>query len=270
MNVTGTTVSVSVVTLVLGSLLGAWYGTHHFQNPSAKQTPGAAAHKGSNYIRMEIRPGTKVAVVAPQVGDLVEWYPQATNANPHPAPAIVQFQGTPPCDGHGQNDPLSSCLVNTHGNFEFDCVRPVCVDPGMDPRSQTGTVLLAKPGAGPSVTPIPTITNGPPDLPTIMISCDPSQTPIVPKGKDPINAYQQQQISWVAGAVSDFIINVPPKFCMEDATGTGHIQADNTAVCTVAANADTKTPTNYSVSGACNGNKTGNFTINLSKWPLTK
>lgn len=279
MNINGTTL-IAIVTapLIIGSLLGAPYQTR--PNPRAPR-PKAPASTHSNYIRIEIRPGTKVAVVAPQIGDTVEWYPQATKANPNPLPAVVTFQGKPPCEQHYAGDPISACVVNAKGNFEYDCdsVKNPCVDPGMDPRSQTGTVLLAMPapsGGGappppPSVrAPALALANGPPALPTMTIDCDQTQTPIVPQGKNPLAAYQSQQISWVAGAVSDFIINIPPKFCMEDTTGTGHIQADNVAVCTVAADADTTKPAYYSVSGVCPGNKTGNFTINVAKWPPTK
>jgi hypothetical protein len=279
MNINGTTL-IAIVTapLIIGSLLGAPYQTR--PNPRAAAAPDPTH---SNYIRIEIRPGTKVAVVAPEVGDTVEWYPQATNANPNPLPATVRFQGKPPCAGHNTGDPISACKVTTRGNFEYDCVPPgTCVDPGMDPRSQTGTVLQAMPapsggGAPPPPPPVraPALAlapaNGPPAIPTMTISCDQTQTPtIVPQDKNPLAAYQSQQISWIAGAVSDFIINIPPKFCMEDTTGTGHIQADNVAVCTVAADADTTKPAYYSVSGVCTGNKTGNFTINIAKWPPTK
>lgn len=270
MNINGTTL-VALVTapLIIGSLLGA---------PYAPQKPKAAnpAHK-NNYIRIEIRPGTREAVVAPEVGDTVEWYPQATADIQHPQPATVKFQGKPPCDGHITGDLISSCKVigTTRGNFEYDCWPPgTCVDPGMDPRSQSGTILSARPPSGKTVTAAASVTaaaavvNGPPALPAMMISCDDqSQTPVLPDGKDPINVYQTQQIAWIAGEISDFIINIPPKFCQEDKNGTGHIKANNTAVCTVAKDADTTKPAYYSVSGVCPGNKTGNFTINVAKWP---
>jgi hypothetical protein len=273
MNINGTTL-IAIVTapLIIGSLLGAPYQTR----PNPKAAP--PAHK-NNYIRIEIRPGTKEAVVAPEVGDTVEWYPQATANIPHPQAVSVKFQGPPPCDGHNTDDLIPSCKVNTRGNFEYDCwPLGTCVDPGMDPRSQTGTVLLAMPARGgggapppppppPTAVPAPALAVGPPALQPIRISCDQSQTPIVPDGKDPIQAFQGQQIAWIAGEISNFIINIPPKFCIEDKYGTGHIQANNTAVCTVAADADTTKPTNYSVSGVCPGNKTGNFTINIAKWP---
>ena len=215
MNINGTTL-IAIVTapLIIGSLLGAPYQTRPNPKAAARPKPPDSTH--SNYIRIEIRPGTKVAVVAPEVGDTVEWYPQATNANPNPLPATVRFQGKPPCAGHNTGDPISACKVTTRGNFEYDCVPPgTCVDPGMDPRSQTGTVLLAMPapgggGAPPPPPPPPVrapapalaLANGPPDLPTMTISCDQTQTPIVPQGKNPLAAYQSQQISWVAGTVS--------------------------------------------------------------------
>lgn len=273
MNVNGTTLTAIVVApLIVGSLLGVWYGTRRNMNSTAGL---AATPNRSNYIRMEIRPGTKTAVVAPQIGDTVEWYPEATNTNPHPSPAVVQFEGVDPCSGHNPGDQLSSCLVNTAGHFVFDCINPTCVDPGMDPRSTTGPPgFIRKPKTEGAVTTPPGPVAAPavagvqpPALPTIMIFCDASHTPQVPTGKDPIAAFQSQQISWVAGAVSDFTINIPPKFCQEDTSGSGQIKADQTAVCTVAADAKTDAPYAYSVSGACPGTNQGSFKINVAKWP---
>ena len=92
MNINGTTL-IAIVTapLIIGSLLGAPYQTR----PNPKAAAAAPDPTHSNYIRIEIRPGTKVAVVAPEVGDTVEWYPQATNANPNPLPATVSSRENP-------------------------------------------------------------------------------------------------------------------------------------------------------------------------------
>jgi len=255
MKLNGTTLSVSVVTLVLGSLLGAWYGARHFQTPSANQPPGALAHKGPNYIRLEIDP-TGTVVLAPQVGDLIEWYPQRTANNQNPDPAFVKFRKYTPCQGQpGQT--IAYCSVQKGGHFEYKCDPPsACVDPGMDPRSQTQSVLLARPGGG-GVTPVPIDATGPPPLPRITIDCD-NQNPS--PDVEPIQVLKNQKIPWIDAPGQDFTITTtPPKFCAED-KGAGIQSYDGLAVCT--ATADPGKSATYTVKSACPNSGTFNIKVN--------
>lgn len=254
MNINGTTL-LAIVTapLIIGSLLGAPYAAQ-------KQKPKAAdpAHKGTNLIRLEIDPAGEV-VLSPQVGDTVEWYLQPTKGHPKATPVSVSFPSYTPCQGK-VGETIAYCLVQKEGHFEYDCVpKDACADPGMDPRSQTGTVLLAMPAGTGGGTPAPAVATGPPPLPRITITCDNQYSSL---GLEPIPVLKGQKIRWIDAPGQDFtIVTTPRKFCAEDdGTGPGIQSYNSLAVCT--ASAASGTSATYIVQGACpNSNKTFNISV---------
>jgi hypothetical protein len=252
MNVNGPTL-LSIVTapLIIGSLLGASYAAR-------KPKPAVPAHSGTNIIRLEIDPAGKV-VLAPQVNDVVEWFVQPTQNHPNGTAAFVSFPGFSPCQGN-PNDTLTYCFIQKEGHFDFKCdPRNSCVDPGMDPRSQTGTVLLGEAAVAPAVTPAPALATEPPPLDRIRIDCE-NQLP--KPTVEPISVLYHQKIPWFDAPGQDFTITTTPrKFCAEDdGTGSGVQSYHGLAVCT--ATGASGSSATYTVQGACpNSNKTFNISV---------
>jgi hypothetical protein len=253
MNINGTTL-IALVTapLIIGSLLGAPYQTR--PNPKA----AAPAHKGTNLIRLEIDPTGKV-VLAPQVNDLVEWFVQPTKNHPTATAAYVSFFGFSPCQGN-TGDTLTYCFVQKEGDFNFECdSRNPCVDPGMDPRSQSGTILLAMPASAPRATPAAAaaVATEPPPLARIRIDCD-NQYP--KPAVEPISVLNNQKIPWFSDPQKTFTITTAPKnFCAED-TGAGIESYRGLAVCK--ATGTSGTSATYTVQGACpNSDRTFNISV---------
>jgi hypothetical protein len=259
MNVNGTTL-VALVTapLIIGSLLGA----------------AAPAYKRHNHIILEIDP-TGTVVLAPQLNDTVVWQLQPTKAHPQATKAFVTFPGFSPCDGQS-GARIDTCLVKKEGHFDFVCdpfTNP-CVDPGMDPRSQTGTILLARPASTPGATPAATpaattpaaatpapaaaVTTDPPPLARIRITCENQYPKLDPP--DPISVLHNQKIPWNGDPQKPFtIITTPNNFCEGD-TGTGIASYQGLAVCK--ATGASGTSATYTVQGACpNSNKTFNISV---------
>jgi hypothetical protein len=249
MNVNGTTL-VALVTapLIIGSLLGA----------------AAPAYKRHNHIILQIDP-TGTVVLAPQPNDTVEWQLQPTKAHPQAIKAFVTFPGFSPCSGH-PGARISSCLVQKEGHFDFDCDRAnPCADPGLDPRSQSGTILSAMPVNTPGATPAAAVATpaaaaptDPPPLPRIRITCENQYpTPAV----EPISVLNNQKIPWNGDPQKPFtIVTTPKSFCAED-TGTGILESDQGLVVCKAQGASGTSAT-YTVQGACpNSNKTFNINV---------
>ncbi|HWZ01816.1 MAG TPA: hypothetical protein VNX17_12070 [Edaphobacter sp.] len=255
MNINGTTlIAIVAAPLIIGSLLGA--------PPAAQKPKPAPAPKGTNLIRLEIDPTGKV-VLAPQANDIVEWFVQPTKNHPTATAAYVSFPGFSPCQGN-PGDTLTYCFVQKEGDFNFECdSRNPCVDPGMDPRSQSGTILQAIPASTPRATPAATpaaaaaVATEPPPLARIRIDCD-NQYP--KPAVEPISVLNNQKIPWFSDPQKTFTITTAPKnFCAED-TGAGIESYRGLAVCK--ATGASGTSATYTVQGACpNSDKTFNISV---------
>lgn len=276
MNVNRTTLTlIAVASLLVGSLLGNWYGSRHNPNP-----PGVAlTPHAPNHIRMEIENDTKRAVVVPEVGDTIVWFTQATRTT-QSVPVTVHFQNdSSPCYDSGD---IAACNIVKSGIYEYHCVNPACEDPGVDPRSNT-SILLKPTGTGGQQ---PTGTGGqkptgagslkPAEmgaasanptarttLQTVVITCDQDQNPH--PDTDLSSLAQNQKFRWIAGSSTDFTIHITPatpnvQFCNESASND--IQADPTVVCTVKPPAGSNAQ--YTVEGVCT-NRAKSFPINVAR-----
>ncbi len=263
MNVNGKTLAATaIITLVVGSLFGAWYGTNH-RKPNFF---GAAVPSNGNYIRMEVENSTNELVLAPTVGDTVEWFTQVQPTQPS-QPALVKFEGQSPCDQHqGESNVIvGNCKVVRTGPYMYDCFNPTCKDPGMDPRSNTSPTILIK-AVGPvgPGTPLAATANAT----TASLYCVGHNTqvtkPTIPITQD---AAQDQVIRWIAGDTT-FSIQITPStpapFCKETTAGATQTltqNPDGSVTCTVSAS--TGTTATYLAPGVCTGT-TGPFNIKVN------
>ena len=272
MNVNGKTLAATTIAaLVVGSLLSTGYGAR----PTPKSaTPALGSNH--NHIRLEIRSTGKV-VLAPQPDDTIDWYPQPTSANSNPLPAVINFVGSTPCKQQTAGQNISSCDIDQSaapGDFDYVCVMPTCYDPGVDPSSQTGTVLRLRVAGNGAATSAPAgtptvqsktaglVATGAGSSPSVTVSCDSNGTTTrasTPSILIQADASQDQMISWIGGRKLDFTITTTPsKFCKED-TGSG-IKADRIAICTVPAKTHAQT-VQYTVSGVCTNPGTFNIQV---------
>ena len=269
MNVNGTTLTVlAAAPLVIGSLLGAWYGAH--RNPN--RVGVALTSHPPNHIRMEIENDTKRAVLVPEVGDTIVWYTQATRLK-QSVPVTVHFQNdSSPCYDGGD---IAACNIVKPGIFEYHCVNPTCEDPGVDPRSDTSITISLKPTGAGGLKPTGTAGLKPAETgaesgnpitassttQTVVITCDQYQNPH--PDTDLSSLAQNQKFRWIAGSSTDFTIHITPatpnvQFCKESASND--IQADPTVPCTVKQPAGTNAQ--YTVE-LCT-NKAKSFPINVT------
>ena len=275
MNVSKITLTLIVVaSLVVGSLLGSWYGAHRNLNLAGV----APTPRSGNHIRMEIENDTRRAVLVPEVGDTIMWFTQPTRTT-KAKPVTVHFQhDSSPCNYGGD---VAACDIVKEGIFEYQCVDPTCEDPGVDPRSNTSIAVKPTETGGPKPTgtggPKPTGTGGmkpaetaaesgseitASSLQTVVIKCDKDDNP--QPDTDLSSVARGQKFRWIAGSSTDFTIHITPatanvQFC--EASPSNDIQADPTVACKVKPPAGTKAQ--YTVD-LCT-NKTKSFPINVTR-----
>ncbi len=250
MNVNGKTLAVTTIaTLVVGSLLGAWYGAR--RNPD--RIVLAASKRPSYHIRVEIQNGSNKAVLVPGKDDTVEWWTQATSTT-RSVPVTVQFLSWSPCENNQALTPISNCKITAYGLYKYKCVSVPC-DPGIDPNSTT-EILNFQHGSVRTSAPVPAATG--PEALTVTIGCDASNNP--KPDTDPLSVSTGQVISWIAGPKKFKVhVRTPNRFCKGNPSGD--IDSDPNAVCTVDAPAGTAM--HYTVDGVCTGN-TGTFNANVT------
>ena len=165
-----------------------------------------------NKITVDVEDGTNKINLSPQEKDVVNWVDQSDNA------VKVRFLTDAPCQEIKKpTDTTDTCTIKfPSGNFQYVCTGPsTCVDPGVDPRSETGVVAL---GPGGPATPL---TAG--GSVTAIISCpDPNGAPVVTWVPDPPGSSVNvgENIVWKAGSlnftVSGFNVqNTPVQLCSQ-------------------------------------------------------
>ena len=155
-------------------------------------TPGGSdpdSHK--NIITVDVENGSSKINLAPAKNDVIKWVDQANR------PVAVKFLTDSPCQEIKKpSDTTDTCTVDVvGGNFQYVCTgSSTCIDPGVDPRSNSG--LLASPGG-----PLPP---SPAGSVNASISCpDPNAPPVVIWSPEPPGASVNvgQNIIWKAGSL---------------------------------------------------------------------
>src|SRR5438270_6909978 len=147
-----------------------------------------------NTITVDVENGSSKINLAPEKGDVIRWVDQANRA------VNVQFLTGSPCQElKGRTGTTDICTIDVdRGNFQYKCAGSTsCVDPGVDPRSNSG--LLAHPGGPVAPSPAGSV--------NASISCpDPNAPPVVTWSDTPDSSVTVgQNIIWKAG-LSDFTI----------------------------------------------------------------
>lgn len=170
-----------------------------------------------NTITVDVEDGSSKINLSPGKGDVIKWVDQADRA------VNVQFLTGSPCQElKGRTGTTDTCTIDVdRGNFQYKCAgSAACVDPGVDPRSNSG--LLAKPPTGP---PTPSGTGSV----TASISCsDPNAPPVVTWSDTPGSSVTVgENIIWKAGLL-DFTVtgfksqNNPVQLCSQSTIDQTH------------------------------------------------
>jgi hypothetical protein len=136
--------------------------------------PGSSSsNPQNNTITVDVENGSGKINLAPRKNDVIKWVDQVDKA------VKVKFLTDSPCkELHHSTGTTDTCTVEVErGSFQYVCDgSPACVDPGVDPRSNSG--LLAR--SGPPVAPSPA------GFVTASISCpNPNGPPVVTWSPDP-------------------------------------------------------------------------------------
>jgi hypothetical protein len=219
-----------------------------------------------NQITVNIEEGTNKINLAPEKEDVIKWIDQANR------PVNVRFLTDAPCEEiKNPADTTDTCTIKiSSGNFQYACSgSSTCVDPGVDPRSNTGLVafapgngLVAPPAEGGSV--------------VATISCpDPNGTPVVTWVPDPpgpsVNV--DENIVWKAGSLNFTVSgfndqNTPVQLCSQPTIN----QSSGHRTCTVVKDGNQTPPyrVTYTVTtsgtNAC-GSTSPTLTVNPAPQP---
>ena len=151
-----------------------------------------ACRSTQNTITVDVEDGSSKINLAPKKGDVIKWVDQANR------PVTVKFLTDSPCQEIKKpSDTTDTCTVDVAGgNFQYACTgSSTCVDPGVDPRSNSG--LLASPGGPVAPSPAGSV--------NASISCpDPSAPPVITWSPDPPGASVNvgQNIVWKGGSLN--------------------------------------------------------------------
>jgi hypothetical protein len=157
-------------------------------------TPGGTSNNDSqkNIITVDVEDGSSKINLAPRKNDVIKWVDQSNR------PVNVKFLTDSPCQEIKKpSDTTDTCTVDVAGgNFQYICTgSTTCVDPGVDPRSNSG--LLAESG-GPVAPSAAGSVNA-------SISCpDPNAPPVVTWSPDLPGSSVNigQNIIWKAGSLN--------------------------------------------------------------------
>lgn len=243
---------ISLCVLIIGAFLG------HLMVPHPQTN-------NKNKITVTVENGTNKINLSPQEQDVIRWVDQADH------PVQVRFLTDAPCQEIKKPaDATDICTVNAStGNFQYVCTGPSkCVDPGVDPRSDTGQARLPPPGGL-----VPSTEGG---SVVAIISCpDPNGTPVVTWVPDPPGSTVNvnENIVWKSGSlgftVSGFSVqNTPVQLCSQPTV------AQTQRTCTVVKDTNQTPPyrVTYTVTtsgkNAC-GSTSPTLTVNPAPQPST-
>jgi hypothetical protein len=252
---------VFLLALIIGILLGIWYGKQH---PTSGSSSNPA---GPNHIQFVVEGNTKVDL-SPQQGDVITWL----DVNNNPVDVKVSaYAGQP--DLCRQDSTPSECIVAVKGGiYPYSCTTQgtpslTCFDPGISPGRSPGSGLGGTGGGNgnggekrvaTATRNAPTTITVPTSVSVIPLSaqvyCD-AQTKTAKSATDPLQLTTSNIVEWVTGDGVTGTVTLPAGSCQgQPANGQYKVNVDGCQAAPTLSSAPV--PYTISLSGCDNGRGT--------------